>query len=196
MRPIPTIAATAIRAGAKARSGEACAAGSESIATMNSSGATSRSWNSRTEKIARPVRVLSRRLSASTGTTIAVEDKASAAPVTIAAGWGRPRLRAMRKSATPQTATWSAPRPKTKRRSSMQALQRQLQPDVEHQEHHAESGDGGDILRIGENREPERQQSVEPAQHMGADHHAGDEKAQHRADPQTAEQGHDDARHA
>ena len=163
---------------------------------MNSSGATSRSWNSRTEKIARPVRVLSRRLSASTGTTIAVEDKASAAPVTIAAGWARPSAPRDEKERDAANADLERAEAEDEAAQQDEALQRQLQPDVEHQEHHAEGGDGGDIFRIGENRDPERQKSVDPAQHMGADHHAGDEEAEHRADPQTAEQGHDDARHA
>ena len=50
------------------------------MVTMNSSGATARSWNSRTAKLKRPIGADSSLFSASTGTTIAVEDREKAAP--------------------------------------------------------------------------------------------------------------------
>ena len=56
-----------------------------STAIVNRIGATARSWNSSTEKLARPAGVVSRRLAARTGTTIAVEDRASARPIKAAA---------------------------------------------------------------------------------------------------------------
>jgi hypothetical protein len=56
-----------------------------STAMVNRIGATARSWKRRTEKLARPVGAFRRFCSASTGTTIAVDDRASARPMTAAA---------------------------------------------------------------------------------------------------------------
>ncbi len=94
-RPISTISATASKAGAKDQKSPACASGAlPNIETTNRIGATSRSWNSRTEKMARPDSVFRRRRSAKTGTVMAVDERASAAPSTTAAGVGSPNQRA------------------------------------------------------------------------------------------------------
>ena len=77
-----------------------------------------------------------------------------------------------------------------------EALQRQFQSDVEHQEDHAEGGDGGHAVAGGEEGQVERDDGVEPAHHMGADHHSRDQEAQHRAEAQAPEQRHGDACHA
>ena len=59
-----------------------------------------------------------------------------------------------------------------------------LEPDDEQEHHHAEFGDVQDGLRVGEQPQPER-----------ADHEAGGQVAQHRAEPEPLEERHrDDAR--
>ena len=89
-----------------------------STAMANRIGATARSWNRRTAKLVRPAGVPSRFCSASTGSTTAVEESASASPTSTApaTGW----LSAMRMIAitAAEAATWIEPRPKTSRRST------------------------------------------------------------------------------
>ncbi len=76
-----------------------------------------------------------------------------------------------------------------------QPLPRQLQPDHEQQEHHAELGQFRDIAFIGDGhgRKP-RKRPGQGAQAIGPQRHAGAQEAQDRADLEPLEQGHDHAR--
>ena len=84
---------------------------------VNSTGATARSWNRSTEKVARPVGEASRFCAARTGTTIAVEDSASATPTKAAGAGSAPSAKAIAPSTAAQATTCSEPRPKTRRRN-------------------------------------------------------------------------------
>ena len=112
MRPTPAITASAKNAEASVHHRSARPPSAD-IDITSSSGATSRSWNSSTEKIARPEKLLSRFFSASTGTTTAVEDSASAIASVADAGQLKPKSRANTISASPQAATCAAPKPNT-----------------------------------------------------------------------------------
>jgi len=91
-------------------------------------GATARSWNSSTAKVARPAWLCWRLLSANSGMTMAVEDSASAAPMATAACNGWPSRVAMVAMAAEQKATCRAPMPKTKRRISRSRSQLSSSP--------------------------------------------------------------------
>ena len=91
-------------------------------------GATARSWNSSTEKVARPATLCWRLLSASRGMTMAVEDRARATPMARAACSGWPNHTATPAMAAEQTPTCSAPMPNTKRRMSRSRSQLSSSP--------------------------------------------------------------------
>ncbi len=95
----------------------------------------------------------------------------------------------MRKSAPPQTPTWSAPSPNTKRRSRTRRSSDSSSPMLNIRNTTPKAAMEAMFPCIGEDRKPKRQERVEPAQHMGADQHAGDEEAQHRADAQRRNRG-------
>ncbi len=77
----------------------------------------------------------------------------------------------------------------------MKAFERKLQANVEKEEDDAQFGDGVDVDVLGHEGNVEGNHFVDPAHNMRSDQHARDEKAEHRADAQTAEQRHDNARH-
>ena len=87
-----------------------------STAMANSIGATARSWNSSTAKLARPAGVFRRFCSARTGRTTAVEDKASARPTMTEAANGTSRANRMMPMTREEASTWADPSPKTRRR--------------------------------------------------------------------------------
>ena len=113
---------------------------------MNRIGATARSWNSRTEKVARPVGEASRFCAASTGTTIAVEDSASAS----ADDGGRRRLGAEREGDRAERRRTGDDLQRAEAEDEApqrpQALPGQLQADHEQQEDDAELGEVRDLL--------------------------------------------------
>ncbi len=92
------------------------AAGAASTLTSTSSGTTAMSSISSTAKEARPVAVPSRRCSASTCTTSAVEDSARQAPTMKASRGVRPKARMAAPITSAQAAILTLPMPKTSRR--------------------------------------------------------------------------------
>ena len=120
---------------------------------VNSTGATARSWNRSTEKVARPVGEASRFCAARTGTTIAVEDSASATPDE----GGRRRLGAERKGdrAEHGRAGDDLQRAEAEDEAPQrpQALPGQLDADHEQEEHDAELGEVRDLLAVAD-RDP------------------------------------------
>ena len=118
-RPATTRTTRPMAAGAKASSSlgdGASPAWPAATARVIRIGATARSWNSSTEKMARPAGECWRLRSASRGMTIAVDDRARAAPIARAAGQGWPRAWAAAAMTPRQTATCRPPRPNTIRR--------------------------------------------------------------------------------
>ncbi len=92
-RPSSTISPSASAAGARVKRSwnpSPASCGVERTETVKSSGATARSWNSRTEKAVRPAAELRCLRSARTGMVTAVDDRARASPRTMAAVDGRP----------------------------------------------------------------------------------------------------------
>ena len=80
-----------------------------------------------------------------------------------------------RPSAAPHASSCSEPPPNTPRRMLPQALRIELEPDDEQHQHHAELGEVQDRLDVAHEPEAER-----------ADHAAGDEIAEHRAEAEAA----------
>ncbi len=79
-------------------------------------GTEAMSWNSSTAKASRPEVKASSFRSASSGSTIAVEERVSPSPRIAPPGQGAPAMMARAVSSAPVTATWAAPRPNTERR--------------------------------------------------------------------------------
>ena len=147
----------------------------------SSSGITARSWNSSTANEAWPPGVCSRFFSASVASPIAVDDMATPMPATMPTASGCPRAAAMALTATMVAATCSAAQAKDRAAQRPHALRVELQADEEEQQHHAELGELQHRLRI-------RDQAQAP----GADDHAGDQIAEHRAQAQATKQRHGD----
>ncbi len=118
-RPTSRMATGARTAGARRRASATPVDGSwpPSRDRATRIGATARSWNSSTEKVARPVSLCRRRLSARAGTMMAVDDRASPAPISTAAGTLWPARRATAAIAAVDSTAWIAPMPNTQRRS-------------------------------------------------------------------------------
>ena len=159
-------------------------------------GATARSWNSSTEKVARPASECCRFCSARIGMTMAVDDSASAAPMAIAAArrlaHGQGRAGDRRSGTAPPAA---APRPNTKRRMQPQPLPRQLQPDHEQQEDHAELGELGHLVRVVDGQRAQPRDLVGQAPRpYGPSTTPAPRKPEDRADLPAAEQRNDHAR--
>ena len=114
--------------------------GVDSAVTVKSSGATARSWNSRTEKTVRPADELSCLRSASTGTVTAVDDSARASAEHHGAGRRQPEQ--SRRHADQDRRPGDLQRPEAEDQSphAGQALEREFQPDHEQQEDDAELG--------------------------------------------------------
>ena len=120
-RPKATIAITPIAAGAKASSsrGESTSPPSPpraSTARVTRIGATARSWNSSTEKVARPAGECWRLCSARICMTTAVDDSDSAAPMAAAGAGASPMAMAAAAMTARQSVTCRAPMPNTQRR--------------------------------------------------------------------------------
>ena len=119
-RPTTTIATratTACRsANARPFSSPAPPAALSSAAIVNSTGAMARSWNSRIEKLSRPVGECSRFCPARIGMTIAVEESASAMPAIAAGPAASPSTYPRPPIASADRMTWPAPSPNTSRR--------------------------------------------------------------------------------
>ncbi len=88
-----------------------------SISSRNRIGTTARSWNSSTEKLVRPVRLVMRRSSDSTCVTTAVDDIASARAATTEAVAPAPVAQTAPASAAVETSTCKPPSPNTRRRN-------------------------------------------------------------------------------
>ncbi len=88
------------------------------MATAISSGATIRSWNSRTANTERPARACRRPASAIAGRPMAVEDMARAAPTASAAGQPSPKRVAATAIRPPVSRNSPAPKPNTWRHIS------------------------------------------------------------------------------
>ena len=103
---------------------------SVSMVIMNSSGATARSWASRTAKLKRPIGADSSLFSASTGTTIAVDDSEKAAPKISAAAGFWPNSAAAPAIAAVLTTTCARPRPNTSLRRLLRRSKESSSPIV------------------------------------------------------------------
>ncbi len=118
-RPRPTMAAMASAAGASVQSRPGTAPPASRLArneAPNRRGATARSWNSSTAKAVRPAPEFSRLRSASSGITIAVEDRASVPPSSAATATGTPMPIPAAIRTSPDTPTCNGPSPNTSRR--------------------------------------------------------------------------------
>ena len=87
-----------------------------SAGTRISSGTTARSWNSSTEKVARPARVGNSPRCTSSAMTTAVDDSAKLAPMSTDAAGELPHAYAIAPITSAVTDTCVAPRPSTSRR--------------------------------------------------------------------------------
>jgi hypothetical protein len=89
---------------------------------------TAMSWNSSTEKLAWPPRLLRRPRSASVDSTIAVDDIDISMPTASAGFHDRPATMATPPTRTVVATTWAPPRPKIGRRISQSRLGRSSRP--------------------------------------------------------------------
>ena len=183
-RKRPPIRMTAMTAAARAtssqgrRSGRASPASSGTSAT---SGMNARSWNSSTANASRPARLVSRSRSASIGSTIAVDDIARPAPSTTAPCPGdADRMRECRQRRAGDHHLRRA-QPEHRAPHHPQALRPDLQADQEQQHHHAQAGDRGNRIDVGDQPQP-----------AGADDDAGEQIAEHAAEAGAARQRHGD----
>jgi hypothetical protein len=141
-------------------------------------GTTARSWNRRTEKLARPVCVPSRLASDSSCTTIAVEDSDKA--------YQRQNDGSDQHLQPAQSEDETA--------QGDQALEGQFHADQKKQEDDAKFGKPSEFVRFGEDETGEPGVGLnELAQHVGTDQRANNEEAQDRTDAKLAENRDDHA---
>jgi hypothetical protein len=121
--------------------------------------------------------------------TIAVEERARARPMRSAAVAPVPAASAMRPMTRVETTTCT--QAEDQAAQGAQALPGQLDADGEEEEHDAELGDGGDLLRV-RDREPGEPGVLagEPAEPERADERAGPEEAEDGAHAQLMEERH------
>ena len=196
-RPATTISTRATAAWPRARASAqplSPPSSRPSTAIANRAGATARSWNSRTAKLVRPVGALSRFCSASTGSTTAVDDRASPMP-TIGANERHVEPVEDGRQDQRGAAHLQGPEPENQAPQDPQPLPRQLDPDHEHQEDDAELGQMRDLGAIADSEEMDGGVGVgQPAESERAQKGAGADEAEHRRDAQAVEQRHHDAR--
>ncbi len=130
------------------------------------------SWKSRTANACAPMGVGVRLRSLIDCMAMAVDDRASARPATIAACNGSPMASPPAASAAPDSANCSAPPPKTDLAHRPEALRLELEPDHEQHQHDAELGKVQDRLDV-----------VDEPQSPGPDRDAGEQIPEHRAQP-------------
>ena len=143
---------------------------------------TAMSWNSSTEKPDRPVSVWVMSRSLINCRTMAVEESASAMPMISADCQARPASMPMPKMIAVVAKNWAPPRPSKRVRSRHNSARLQFEPDQEQHHDDAEFGEMQDRAAIGDETDA-----------VWADQDAGDEIAEHGAEPgQLGRRHHDD----
>src|SRR6202035_1089054 len=151
-----------------------------------------RSWKSSTAKIVRPAVVPSRLASASTGITMAVDDRASAKPSTVAEVGGSPRIKAKVPSAAAEPKTCIVPSPKRSRPIIAKRCHDSSRPIMNRRKTTPNSATGAICSTLP--RANGADLPRERAKAIGAKQNTGAKETQNRTELQAPEQRHDDAR--